>query len=137
MAMNAENPIEVPDISNEQWENLKREAEECFNLCAAKRSAKSSSSLQHILGNLCAILNPYLFDFYENHFPEKKIGFYTDVTDNIQYIKRYLNLLDEFPAFREKEEAAGTGYFPDIWKKFSQSRQLVDAYEEKLRGQKN
>ena len=105
-----------------------REAAAYYPIVAEKLAKEPSVSMQHILGNLGAILHPDLRTLIENTNPALE----QDVIKNLSFIKRYFRLLEAFPEFREKEEGGGEGYFPDLVAKNLGSRELVTAYEAAL-----
>ena len=119
-----------PEQRVEYVDELRAEAAKCFELVTERRTPKTSDSLRHILGNLATILHPSYFDELVTRDPKMQIV----VAENIAYIKRYFALMDEFSDFREKEEGAGAGYFPDLLEKNYGSRELIDKYEASLRG---
>ncbi len=109
-------------------EDIWKEAEEYYALANEKMTPEASTSLRHIIGNLSAILHPNYKEIIIENNPALK----NDVRENISYIKRYLHLLERFPAFREKEEGGGDGYFPDLVKRNIGSRELIENYEKLL-----
>jgi hypothetical protein len=119
---------QIPPV--EEIDELKQEAAEYFNLVNNLATPEKSTSMNHVLRNLVGRIDPNFYSILMAKDPEKgKIS----IADNIDYIKRYLALLEEFPEFRKKEESAGDGYFPELSKSNESSRDLIDKYEELLR----
>ena len=138
MAMIKEMPVGGLEVSEEQWETLRREAQEYFDLCKKKMSSKASESMSHVLNNLAVSLDPGQFEAVEKDFPEQKTSFYQEASTSLQCVKRYFALLNDFPAFKEKEEEpGGIGYFTDLMATVHGSEESVDFYEAKLREEKS
>ncbi len=51
----------------------------------------------------------------------------------MEAIKKYLELLEEYPDFAEKEINSKEGYFPEMWEQLGRAVEGVDAYEKALR----
>src|SRR6266481_5253388 len=118
-------------ISEEQWEGLKQEAQQYFDLGMSVCTDTSSGSCRHILRNLCTALR-IAIDLETS--PEKRTNRYVMVSSSLGYVKKYLAFLDEFPDFKAKELGGGEGAYPELLKKNLSSGKLIDEYEKVLRG---
>lgn len=128
--MTLEHADNEAEVSDEQWENLMRDAQHYFDLGMAKRAGDTSESCQHLLGNLCAPLKLVLGIKVP---PEKRAAHRARMMKGIEAIKKYLALLEEFPDFAAKELSSGTGFFPDALTIRGSHEDVVDVYEERLK----
>jgi hypothetical protein len=115
------------EFSPEQWEALKMEAGRIIENALALRSPESSDSLRHIVGNLSNVR--MLIEDGEG----LSAAVFARVETNVDYLKRYLALLEDHPDFAQKEKEAKEGAFPDLIASGIGARQLVEAYEQKLK----
>ncbi len=135
--MSAEFPKSEREISETDWQVLKQGAVRLIETVRTRRDEGdgASRSYDHILNNLCLGLT-LAIETADN--PAKRTDErYGMATKTIDYVKRYFKLLEDFPDFAEKELKPGGGYFPEMMNQLAGTREFIDAYEEKLRGQKN
>ena len=124
--MSKENPTNREKVSKQVWDKLKLRAEaimgRVFNVPPAV------TNFSHITRNLA--FYPENLDDYS---PDLDI--FNSFSGNLDYLERYLKLIDEFPDFAKKEMLEKEGAFPDIFRINSTARPLVDALEKRLRGE--
>jgi hypothetical protein len=65
---------------------------------------------------------------------ERRERYYKNSIKGVAYIKRYYQLLEDFPEFAEKELNPGEGYFPEMYNQIAGTTEFIDAYEKRLRG---
>jgi hypothetical protein len=132
--MSHEDPTGDTEASEAQWDTLKESARHWYDISMATRSGNVSRSCKHILGNLCITL-PYLLDAEEP--PKRTQKLYDFTAANLEHIKKYFELLEDFPEFAKKEMNRGDGFSAEPWSETLgtlKSGEMVDAYEKKLRG---
>jgi hypothetical protein len=133
--MNVEFSGEHKEVSEAEWIHLKEGAWYWRGLVRERRDSGGvgvSRSYNHILNNLCAALT--LVIETADDPVERKDEWYGDALDAINYIKRYFELLGEFPEFAEKELKPGGGYFPELMGRLAGSKAFIDEYEKRLKG---
>jgi hypothetical protein len=133
--MSAELPESKREISEADWQALKQEALHWVErVTKGEEGDGASRSYDHILNNLCLGLT-LAIETADN--PAKRTDERYDMaTKTIDYIRRYFQLLEDFPDFAEKELKPGGGYFPEMMNQLARTREFIDAYEERLRGPK-
>jgi hypothetical protein len=119
--MNSELPRLEREISDEEWEQLKQEAAHYSRIIIEKCNG-ASRSINHILLNLGAELDPFFFKI-------KKLSEYESAVNTLNNIKRYLKLLEDFPEFAEKELQPGGGYFPELMSQIAGVVEFIDAHD--------
>ena len=126
-------PEDETRITEAQWTELKeqasRYAERIYSYIGEGKEA--SRSCQHILGNIVASCRLVLRSTQPHQLTPER---YRRLSASIDLIARYMKLLDDFPGFAEKELAPGPGYFPEMFDKYGNSADFIDAYEAALRG---
>jgi len=131
--MSFESSENTEEISEAAWDRLCEEAQDYLERIESKRK-EGSASCQHILGNLGVGASCVLISRFLGLSPMERSRRYKVETNALNYVKRYFKLCDDFPEFAEKEFAPGEGYFPELWPSHK-STELVDMYEQALRGQ--
>lgn len=92
-----------------------------------------SASMHHTLRNSEAVI--LLINYKKGKGVKPDQAEYQDLQKGVMAIKKYLELLKEFPDFAEKEIHSKEGYFPGVWQKLGQSEAIIDAYEVALRSE--
>lgn len=134
--MSFENPKEGFTSPIENLEELRQKAKEYFDLLMEKYGdGYVSDSAQDILGNVAGSIQA-CWEIVTKGRPEEAKEFHQYLLDNIEYAKRYLDLLKDFPAFAEKELKRGSkGFFPELFRGNKGFGKLIDDYESALRGE--
>ncbi|MFA6269925.1 MAG: hypothetical protein WC657_01820 [Candidatus Paceibacterota bacterium] len=129
--MSLESPNNKKTITEAEWGQLKQDSQYYVDLIRSK-SEGASRSCTHILNNLGLAISYILYDLNQKS-PLKDPELYQNAIDAISDIKKYLKLLEEFPDFAEKELGPGYGCFPEISTKVAKIKEMIGAYEKKLR----
>ena len=129
MALESKEPKK--EISDAEWEQLKKDAEYYRGLIREK-TKNASRSANHILRNLSFHFHPDLIKDAESK--GDRVEIYKTATEGINYVKRYFKLLEDFPEFAEKELKPGGGYFSELMNTLAGNKEFVNEYEKKLRG---
>lgn len=126
---------EAAEVTEEKWDALEAEAKACAQKAQNIGSKVLSQNSRHVLNNLGVYLNTYVNLPDANK--ERDAVTYQRLRRNVEYLKKYIDLLQEFPEFLEGEGRSREGYAPDIFNEYSNnSEALIDAYEKRLRGEK-
>jgi hypothetical protein len=118
-------------ITIEQYKQLCHEVRNYLNL--NNQYDNPSGSFKHIINNFKASV--VLFEseeVWEMFDDEGKKGNYEDMLKNFTAIKKYFELLEKFPKFKEAETKEGPGYFPGEFKNITIIADLIALYEQKL-----
>ena len=125
---------ETQEVSDAEWEALHQDAARYLE--AVKRydlSVDKSQSFNHIVRNLATVA---LFVTEEAQRRKKPVReSYDSKKGDVDALRRYLQLLEDFPDFAEKELNSSKGYFPELYSTLALGPDFVDAYEKALRGQ--
>lgn len=116
-------------IPLEEWDNLKTESSILLDRIK-NISSTSTSHFRHVANNKAAVIIPDIIDLRRDTNSTK--GFNT-ILKHQKLLKKYLDLLDEFPEFREMELTTEKGMFPEIVDTGEEALVAIDRMEEKLR----
>lgn len=115
-------------ISDREYSELKIEVQTYFNEAVAL-AKEAKGSYKHILNNQAAKL---LYMLEQNPTSENRVELFEDAKKNLDYLKRYYDLMKEFPDFAKTEQEQGTA-FPQLFESLYSAEDMIDAYEKKLR----